>query len=139
MHIVLSPLHLDRTLRRLPLRRPRRRHRRHPLRQQPLLGQQLEEPFGILPMEAFCDGSIGAALNEMVVAEDVAREKERQLAAEAKAADVAAEAAAVAAEAAAVEVAESAREDWKGVVTPVGGDVEKEVATGLRARMRRMF
>ena len=30
------------------------------------LGLQIEEPFGILPMEAFCDGAIGAALNEMV-------------------------------------------------------------------------
>jgi predicted membrane chloride channel (bestrophin family) len=37
------------------------------------LGQQIEEPFGILPIEAFCDGSIGAALNEMVLAEDAKR------------------------------------------------------------------
>ena len=37
------------------------------------LGMQIEEPFGILPMEAFCDGSIGAPLQEMVIAEDEAR------------------------------------------------------------------
>ena len=40
------------------------------------LGMQIEEPFGILPMEAFCDGSIGAALNEMVIAEDEKRKLE---------------------------------------------------------------
>jgi len=37
------------------------------------LGMQIEEPFDILPMEAFCDGSIGAALNEMVLSEDAKR------------------------------------------------------------------
>jgi len=40
------------------------------------LGVQIEEPFSILPMEAFCDASIGNVLNEMVLAEDKAR-KER--------------------------------------------------------------
>jgi predicted membrane chloride channel (bestrophin family) len=43
------------------------------------LGSQLEEPFGILPIEAFCEGSIFAALNEMVVSEDEAREMEREI------------------------------------------------------------
>jgi len=43
------------------------------------LGMQIEEPFGILPMEAFCDGSIGAALNEMVLAEDEKRKLEASL------------------------------------------------------------
>jgi len=43
------------------------------------LGSQLEEPFGILPMEAFCDGSIGAALQEMVASEDASRVMERRL------------------------------------------------------------
>merc|ERR1719331_3603182 len=37
------------------------------------LGMQIEEPFGILPIEAFCDGSIGAVLNEMVLSEDAKR------------------------------------------------------------------
>jgi putative membrane protein len=41
------------------------------------LGLQIEEPFGILPMEAFCDGAIGAALNEMVVSEDKKRDEEK--------------------------------------------------------------
>merc|ERR1719409_1454958 len=40
------------------------------------LGLQIEEPFGILPMEAFCDGSIGAALDEMVLTEDKRRSQE---------------------------------------------------------------
>jgi len=43
------------------------------------LGLQIEEPFGILPMEAFCDGAIGAALNEMVLAEDAKRAEEERL------------------------------------------------------------
>jgi len=77
------------------------------------LGSQLEEPFGILPMEAFCDGSIGAALNEMVIAEDEAREKERQL-----------KAAAADSPPAAPTKAETSRggalPDAKGVVVPVG-------------------
>ena len=77
------------------------------------LGSQLEEPFGILPMEAFCDGSIGAALNEMVIAEDEAREKERQL-----------KAAAADSKPAAPTKAETSRggalPDAKGVVVPVG-------------------
>jgi len=34
------------------------------------LGLQIEEPFGILPMEAFCDGAIYSALNEAVTSED---------------------------------------------------------------------
>ena len=34
------------------------------------LGLQIEEPFSILPMEAFCDASIGAVLNDMVLAAD---------------------------------------------------------------------
>jgi len=42
------------------------------------LGLQIEEPFGILPMEAFCEGSIGAVLNEMVLAEDKTRAQERE-------------------------------------------------------------
>merc|ERR1719298_66951 len=33
------------------------------------LGLQIEEPFSILPMEAFCDASIGAVLNAMVIQE----------------------------------------------------------------------
>jgi len=37
------------------------------------LGLQIEEPFGILPMEAFCDGAIYAALNEAVISEDKKR------------------------------------------------------------------
>jgi len=40
------------------------------------LAQQIEEPFGILPMEAFCDGAIGPALWEMVNAEDKKRAHE---------------------------------------------------------------
>jgi putative membrane protein len=43
------------------------------------LGMQIEEPFGILPMEAFCDGSIGAVLNEMVISEDKKRATEVEL------------------------------------------------------------
>ena len=34
------------------------------------LGLQIEEPFSILPIEAFCDASIGAVLNDMVLAAD---------------------------------------------------------------------
>merc|ERR1719375_685953 len=37
------------------------------------LGLQIEEPFSILPMEAFCDASIGNVLYDMVLAEDKAR------------------------------------------------------------------
>ena len=43
------------------------------------LGLQIEEPFGISPMEAFCDGSIGAVLNEMVQSEDKKRKEEAAL------------------------------------------------------------
>jgi predicted membrane chloride channel (bestrophin family) len=34
------------------------------------LGLQIEEPFSILPIEAFCDASIGVVLNDMVLAAD---------------------------------------------------------------------
>jgi len=37
------------------------------------LGLQIEEPFGILALEAFCDASIGAVLYDMVLTEDKAR------------------------------------------------------------------
>jgi predicted membrane chloride channel (bestrophin family) len=37
------------------------------------LGLQIEEPFSILPMEAFCDASIGAVLYDMVLSEDKSR------------------------------------------------------------------
>ena len=37
------------------------------------LGLQIEEPFSILPLEAFCDASIGNVLTEMVLSEDKAR------------------------------------------------------------------
>jgi predicted membrane chloride channel (bestrophin family) len=37
------------------------------------LGLQIEEPFSILPIEAFCDASIGAVLNDMVLAADSSR------------------------------------------------------------------
>ena len=43
------------------------------------LGLQIEEPFGILPMEAFCDGAIYAALNEAVISEDKKRSMESKL------------------------------------------------------------
>ena len=46
---------------------------------------QIEEPFSILPMEAFCDASIGNVLTEMVLAEDKARKQ--RAAADKKAAD----------------------------------------------------
>ena len=110
------------------------------------LGSQLEEPFGILPIEAFCDGSIGAALNEMVVAEDKAREKVRQIEA-ANAATVAkAEAAAEAAQVAeaapslytstvtstVAAVAEKPAAADNGVITPTA-PIKKE--SGLRAKL----
>ena len=41
------------------------------------LGLQIEEPFGILPMEAFCDGAIYPALQEAVLSEDKKRALER--------------------------------------------------------------
>ena len=41
------------------------------------LGLQIEEPFSILPMEAFCDASIGNVLNAMVLQEDKARAMEQ--------------------------------------------------------------
>merc|ERR1711990_1363838 len=44
------------------------------------LGLQIEEPFGVLPMEAFCDGSILAALNEMIIAEDEKRSMQLKMA-----------------------------------------------------------
>jgi Ca2+-binding EF-hand superfamily protein len=37
------------------------------------LGQQIEEPFGVLALEAFCDASIGTVMFDMVLAEDKAR------------------------------------------------------------------
>lgn len=37
------------------------------------LGVQIEEPFSILPIESFCDTSIGSAVHAMVLAEDKAR------------------------------------------------------------------
>merc|ERR1719182_652169 len=43
------------------------------------LGVQIEEPFSILPMEAFCDASIGNVLNDMIVAEDKVRSAEKAL------------------------------------------------------------
>merc|ERR1719258_1010846 len=43
------------------------------------LGLQIEEPFSILPMEAFCDASIGAVLNAMVLQEDKALERSETL------------------------------------------------------------
>jgi len=43
------------------------------------LGLQIEEPFGILPMEAFCDGAIYPALTEAVLSEDKKRELEAAL------------------------------------------------------------
>lgn len=43
------------------------------------LGIQIEEPFSILPMEAFCDASIGAVLNEQVLSEDKSRASEKSL------------------------------------------------------------
>jgi len=49
------------------------------------LGLQIEEPYSILPMEAFCDGSIGAVLNEMVLDEDKKRAMEAQIALDATA------------------------------------------------------
>jgi len=57
------------------------------------LGMQIEEPFGILPMEAFCEGSIYGALNEMVLSEDA---KRKQVPAAAIAAEPVAELAAAA-------------------------------------------
>merc|ERR1711988_1607016 len=41
------------------------------------LGQQIEEPFSILPLEAYCDGSIGAPIHAMVLAEDMARKRKK--------------------------------------------------------------
>ena len=40
------------------------------------LGVQIEEPFSVLPLESFCDTSIGSALDAMVIAEDKARIRE---------------------------------------------------------------
>ena len=37
------------------------------------LGLQIEEPFSILPIEAFCDASIGAVLIDMIASEDKSR------------------------------------------------------------------
>jgi len=85
------------------------------------LGMQIEEPFGILPMEAFCEGSIYGALNEMVLSEDGKRKQvpnavpaaaptiaEMAAATVATEARVAAEAAAAAAAAAAIAAAKAA-------------------------------
>jgi len=41
------------------------------------LGLQIEEPFSILPIEAYCDGSIGAPIHAMVLAEDKARMRKK--------------------------------------------------------------
>ena len=43
------------------------------------LGSQLEEPFGILPMEAFCDGAIYPALTEAVLTDDKKRKLEKEM------------------------------------------------------------
>jgi len=40
------------------------------------LGVQIEEPFSVLPLESFCDASIGGALDAMVLVEDKARLQE---------------------------------------------------------------
>ena len=40
---------------------------------------QIEEPFGILPMEAFCDGAIYPALLEAVLSEDKMRKLEASM------------------------------------------------------------
>jgi putative membrane protein len=48
------------------------------------LGLQIEEPFSILPIEAYCDGSIGAPILDMVLAEDQARKREKHAAAAAE-------------------------------------------------------
>ena len=37
------------------------------------LGVQIEEPFSVLPIEAYCDDSIGGTLDAMVLAEDMVR------------------------------------------------------------------
>merc|ERR1719398_218188 len=44
------------------------------------LGLQIEEPFGILPMEAFIDGAIYPALTEAVLTEDKKRALEQTIA-----------------------------------------------------------
>jgi len=95
------------------------------------LGSQLEEPFGILPMEAFCDGSIGAALQEMVNSEDAARALERQIASTPEAAPVAAPAAA--------PVVAVEKPAGKGVITPLApvAEVVEEKKEGLRAKIAR--
>jgi len=93
------------------------------------LGSQLEEPFGILPIEAFCDGSIGAALTEMVNAEDAARMQEREMAQSAAPAPVVTP---VATPVATAEV--------KGLITPVAPVaevVEKKKKEGFRAKIAR--
>ena len=46
------------------------------------LGLQIEEPFSILPLEAFCDASIGNVLTEMVLSEDKARAMDKKQAEE---------------------------------------------------------
>ena len=43
------------------------------------LGLQIEEPFGILPMEAFCDGAIYPALTEAVLTDDKKRKLEKEM------------------------------------------------------------
>jgi len=40
------------------------------------LGVQIEEPFSVLPLESFCDASIGATLDAMVLTEDKARARD---------------------------------------------------------------
>lgn len=41
------------------------------------LGVQIEEPFSVLPLESFCDASIGSTLDAMVLAEDAARARQQ--------------------------------------------------------------
>jgi predicted membrane chloride channel (bestrophin family) len=43
------------------------------------LGLQIEEPFGILPIEAFCDGAIYPALTESILSDDKRRGLENSL------------------------------------------------------------
>ena len=43
------------------------------------LGLQIEEPFGILPIEAFCDGAIYPALTESILSDDKRRALEKSI------------------------------------------------------------
>lgn len=40
------------------------------------LGLQIEEPFSLLPIESFCDDSIGGPIHAMVIDEDKTRKEE---------------------------------------------------------------